>query len=276
MPFPLGDHALQRRDLALRRERDDGATGEQRGVGEAVRRRLEEGAGGTGQQPRIGRAIVEDPDRGGAAGAVVARALLRLQQRDAQPLHREMRGGGGARHASADDDRVETLGAMRAWSRRAAGRASTGARRKTARPAGSADQATPVAPGSASFAASRSSASGARSRRTGRGRSAAPAARAGAGRASAGARGVGAAAPMVLIAHRAVHRHARGLGIHARRCRASAGWRRHRHPPAPRRPSRRGSSRPCASLLMRVEILGARGVQRGAGAVGRSSSARRR
>jgi hypothetical protein len=105
----FGQHLLELRPLRLRRQIQHRSVADQRMFGEARRRHLEEGARQAGQHAHIGWAVILHPHRRRPAGGVVAGRVLRLHQRDAL-VRREVRRGGGAGHAGADDDKVEILG----------------------------------------------------------------------------------------------------------------------------------------------------------------------
>ncbi len=102
----FGDGAFQLVTLCFGGEEQRGASAHQGRVGKSGWRRFEEGAGEAGEQADVGRAVILHPDRGGAAGAVIAGLLFGLDQGDAV-IGAERRGGAGAGNAGADDQDIE-------------------------------------------------------------------------------------------------------------------------------------------------------------------------
>ena len=108
-PLPVGQRLIQFRHLLLRSARNSTDRWRINGtVGETIRRRFEKCPRQPGQQSHVGRPVIRRPQRGGAAGGVVAGGFLGLHQRDAAMLGQE-RGDRGARHPGADHHDIEHL-----------------------------------------------------------------------------------------------------------------------------------------------------------------------
>ena len=85
------------------------AAAHQRDCGETGRRVFEERAGQAAEFADVPWPVILHPERRGTAGGVVAGGVLGLNQGHAS-VRGQMRGGGGAGDAGADDDNIVVRG----------------------------------------------------------------------------------------------------------------------------------------------------------------------
>ena len=107
----MGDLLLQRVEgakLIGSRDHQHAARRQDRMLGEARRRLLQEGAAGPGQAPDRPVAVILGEQRGRTAGGVIAGLALALQNQH-PPMLGEGIGGRGAGNTGADDDEINGL-----------------------------------------------------------------------------------------------------------------------------------------------------------------------